>query len=92
VAWDSGAFGGEVIVTLRDILEDTLNRIRTDVFGVHEEPGSAAPGGSATDAPGGTEDAPSAASGEATEAASPSKPSASSGTSAAEDTKAPDEG
>ena len=37
VAWDSGALGGDVIVNLRDILEDTLNRIRTEVFGLHEE-------------------------------------------------------
>jgi hypothetical protein len=37
VAWDSGALGGDVIVTLRDILEDTLDRIRTEVFGQHEE-------------------------------------------------------
>jgi len=33
VAWDSGALGGDVIGTLRDILEDTLDRIRTEVFG-----------------------------------------------------------
>lgn len=33
VAWDSGSLvGSEVIPTLRDILEDTLNRIRTEVF------------------------------------------------------------
>jgi DNA-binding PadR family transcriptional regulator len=33
VAWDSGALlGSEVIPTLRDILEDTLNRIRTEVL------------------------------------------------------------
>src|SRR5262249_3138116 len=92
VAWDSGAFGGEVIVTLRDILEDTLNRIRTDVFGGHEEPGSAAPGGSAGDAPGGTEDAASPAPGDATEKASPAEPSASSGTSAPAATNTPDQG
>ena len=36
-AWDSGVLGGDVVVTLRDILEDTLNRIRTDVFGQHAE-------------------------------------------------------
>jgi DNA-binding PadR family transcriptional regulator len=41
VAWDSGALlGSEVIPTLRDILEDTLNRIRTEVLAPH------APGGS----------------------------------------------
>jgi DNA-binding PadR family transcriptional regulator len=39
VAWDSGALGGDVILTLRDILEDTLDRIRTEVFGQHEETG-----------------------------------------------------
>jgi DNA-binding PadR family transcriptional regulator len=37
VAWDSGALGGDVIVNLRDILEDTLDRIRTEVFGPHEK-------------------------------------------------------
>jgi hypothetical protein len=36
-AWDSGVLGGDVVVTLRDILEDTLDRIRTDVFGQHAE-------------------------------------------------------
>ena len=67
VAWDSGHLGGDVIGTLRDILEDTLDRIRTEVFPQHEEPAS------------GAEDAPesaasaagAAASGEATEAAPP---------------------
>jgi DNA-binding PadR family transcriptional regulator len=32
-AWDSGALGGDVLGDLRNILEDTLDRIRTDVFG-----------------------------------------------------------
>lgn len=36
VAWDSGALGGDVLGTLRDILEDTLDRVRTEVFGDHE--------------------------------------------------------
>ena len=40
-AWDSGALGGNVVVTLRDILEDTLDRIRTEVFGQHEESAAA---------------------------------------------------
>ena len=35
-AWDSGALGGDVVTALRDILEDTLDRIRTEVFGQHE--------------------------------------------------------
>jgi DNA-binding PadR family transcriptional regulator len=35
-AWDSGALGGDVVIALRDILEDTLDRIRTEVFGQHE--------------------------------------------------------
>ena len=38
VAWDSGALGGDVMTSLRDILEDTLVRIRTEIFGLHEEP------------------------------------------------------
>jgi len=36
VAWESEALGGDVIVTLRNILEDTLDRIKTEVFGEHE--------------------------------------------------------
>ena len=37
VAWDSDTIlGGEVIPALRDILEDTLDRIRTEVFGMDE--------------------------------------------------------
>ena len=36
VAWDSGSLlGSEVIPTLRAILEDTLNRIRTEVLAPH---------------------------------------------------------
>jgi DNA-binding PadR family transcriptional regulator len=38
VAWDSGTIlGNEVIPALRDILEDTLDRIRTEVFGGEED-------------------------------------------------------
>jgi DNA-binding PadR family transcriptional regulator len=33
VAWDSGALGTDVLTDLRSILEDTLDRIRTEVFG-----------------------------------------------------------
>jgi DNA-binding PadR family transcriptional regulator len=33
VAWDSEALGGDVIISLRNILEDTLDRIKTEVFG-----------------------------------------------------------
>jgi DNA-binding PadR family transcriptional regulator len=41
VAWDSGALlGSEVIPTLRDILEDTLNRIRTEVLAPHTPGGT----------------------------------------------------
>jgi DNA-binding PadR family transcriptional regulator len=35
VAWDSGALGSDVLGDLRNILEDTLDRIRTEVFGEH---------------------------------------------------------
>jgi len=50
VAWDSGALlGSEVIPTLRDILEDTLNRIRTEVLAPHTPGGS--PDASDTSAP-----------------------------------------
>ena len=38
VAWDSGALGGDVLTDLRTILEETLDRIRTEVFSSHEEP------------------------------------------------------
>jgi DNA-binding PadR family transcriptional regulator len=33
VAWDSGALGGDVLGNLRTILDDTLDRIRTEVLG-----------------------------------------------------------
>ena len=36
VAWDSGALGGDVLTDLRDILEETLDRIRAEVFGAHD--------------------------------------------------------
>jgi DNA-binding PadR family transcriptional regulator len=36
VAWESEALGGDVIVTLRNILEDTLDRIKTEIFGQHD--------------------------------------------------------
>ncbi len=42
VAWDSGALGGDVLIDLRNILEETMDRIRTEVFGPHEEPASEA--------------------------------------------------
>jgi DNA-binding PadR family transcriptional regulator len=39
VAWDSGTLlGSEVIPTLRDILADTLDRIRDEVFDLHRDP------------------------------------------------------
>jgi DNA-binding PadR family transcriptional regulator len=38
VAWDSGTLlGSDVIPTLRDILADTLDRIREEVFDVHHD-------------------------------------------------------
>jgi DNA-binding PadR family transcriptional regulator len=42
VAWESGALGGDVLTDLRGILEETLDRIRTEVFGAHEEPAAEA--------------------------------------------------
>jgi DNA-binding PadR family transcriptional regulator len=36
VAWESEALGGDVIVTLRNILEETLDRIKTEIFGQHD--------------------------------------------------------
>jgi DNA-binding PadR family transcriptional regulator len=37
-AWDSGTLlGSDVIPTLRDILSDTLDRIRTEVFDIHPD-------------------------------------------------------
>jgi DNA-binding PadR family transcriptional regulator len=48
VAWDSGTLlGSEVIPTLRDILADTLDRIRDEVFDLHRNP----PSGDAPEAP-----------------------------------------
>ena len=38
VAWDSGALGGDVLGNLRVILDDTLDRIRTEVFGAGTTP------------------------------------------------------
>jgi DNA-binding PadR family transcriptional regulator len=45
VAWDSGALGTDVLTDLHSILEDTLDRIRTEIFGEHapEEPKPASP-------------------------------------------------
>jgi DNA-binding PadR family transcriptional regulator len=42
VAWDSGALGGDVLSDLRTILEETLDRIRSEVFSPHAEPASEA--------------------------------------------------
>jgi DNA-binding PadR family transcriptional regulator len=40
VAWDSGALGTDVLANLRDILEETLERIRGELFGPADpEPG-----------------------------------------------------
>jgi DNA-binding PadR family transcriptional regulator len=51
-AWDSGnLFGSEVIPTLRDILADTLDRIRTEVFGTHHEEPREAPPSPPADSP-----------------------------------------
>jgi len=38
VAWDSGALGGDVLGNLRVILDDTLDRIKTEVFGTGATP------------------------------------------------------
>jgi DNA-binding PadR family transcriptional regulator len=44
VAWDSGTIlGTDVIPTLRDILADTLDRIREEVFDAHRDPPPTAP-------------------------------------------------
>jgi hypothetical protein len=47
VAWDSGALGGDVLTDLRNILEETLDRIRSEVFSPHAtedaKPASAEP-------------------------------------------------
>jgi DNA-binding PadR family transcriptional regulator len=46
VAWDSGTIlGNEVIPALRDILEDALDRIRTEVFREENHPGGPTPPG-----------------------------------------------
>jgi DNA-binding PadR family transcriptional regulator len=52
VAWDSGTvFGTDVIPALHDILADTLDRIREEVFGMDAHPDSANPGGGGTPPP-----------------------------------------
>lgn len=44
VAWDSGTLlGSDVIPALRDILSDTLDRIREEVFDIHRDPPAGAP-------------------------------------------------
>jgi DNA-binding PadR family transcriptional regulator len=44
VAWDSSTLvGTEVLPTLRNILEDTLDRIRTEVFGINSTPAGETP-------------------------------------------------
>jgi DNA-binding PadR family transcriptional regulator len=83
VAWDSGALGGDVVVALRDILEDTLDRIRTDVFGQHEATAeerettaeeTASPGSPASEATGETAAPPESSSGSAGEQDPPAGP------------------
>ncbi|MGD0554349.1 MAG: helix-turn-helix transcriptional regulator [Streptosporangiaceae bacterium] len=59
VAWDSGAIGGDVLGNLRGILEDSLERIRTEIFGDDAPDGGSADsgpagGGASAEAPGGT--------------------------------------
>jgi DNA-binding PadR family transcriptional regulator len=52
VAWDSGTIlSGETIPTLRNILGDTLDRIRTEVFGDDTHPGAGSGGKSETPPP-----------------------------------------
>jgi len=64
VAWDSGSiFGTEVIPTLRDILADTLDRIREEVFDLHHE-GPAADSWPASDSASASASASDDASGE----------------------------
>jgi DNA-binding PadR family transcriptional regulator len=36
VAWDSGALGGDVLTNLHDILDEALDRIKTEVFGARD--------------------------------------------------------
>jgi hypothetical protein len=40
VAWESESLGGDVLAALRDILEETLERIKTEVFTPPSETGS----------------------------------------------------
>jgi DNA-binding PadR family transcriptional regulator len=64
VAWDSGStLGTEVIPTLRDILADTLDRVREEVFGMdtHREGGNSGPGNSGDADPRPPEDTPPSA-------------------------------
>jgi DNA-binding PadR family transcriptional regulator len=51
-AWDSGTIlGSDVMPTLRDILADTLDRIRVEVFDIHHDEPAEAPPSPPSDAP-----------------------------------------
>jgi DNA-binding PadR family transcriptional regulator len=52
VAWDSGTIlGTDVIPTLHDILADTLDRVRAEVFGMDAHPGTGDSGSGGTPPP-----------------------------------------
>lgn len=53
VAWESGSIGTDVLSNLRDILEDTLDRVKTELFGpdAPSRSGSGAPAGKEAPAP-----------------------------------------
>ncbi|MBO0803706.1 MAG: helix-turn-helix transcriptional regulator [Nocardiopsaceae bacterium] len=53
VAWESESLGGDVVVTLRDILQETMERVKSEVFGHAGEPAD-------TSGPERQQDAPSA--------------------------------
>jgi DNA-binding PadR family transcriptional regulator len=76
VAWDSGSLlGTEVIPTLRDILADTLDRIREEVFDLHrDEPGEPAEPGEPTSPSGPSEPGEPPEPGEPGEAVKPPEP------------------
>ncbi|MGH3170464.1 MAG: hypothetical protein ACRDN0_31860, partial [Trebonia sp.] len=68
VAWDSGALGADVIGSLKGILEDTLERIKAEVF---TQPAETADSGKAADSAETADDATAAPPDEQSPATSP---------------------
>jgi hypothetical protein len=44
VAWDSDALGGDVLANLRGILDDTMDRVKAEVFDTRKRGNAPEPG------------------------------------------------